>query len=138
METVQDIMTTDLLTVSANTTLRDAHKHMGEKQTRHILITDDDKKLIGILSDRDVKKYVSPFAGSNIASDRDKATLGLQLDKIMSKNLKTIRPEKTVKDCIKMMLEHSINSLPVLDEDEKLVGIITSTNIFQFVLKLIQ
>ena len=137
MKTAKDIMSGNLLTASVNDTLEKAHQLMEEKQTHHILITDQNQRLAGLLSDRDIKKFASPFAGSDLETSKDKATLSLPVERIMSKNPVTIGHQKSVKACIEKMLENSIHSLPVLDDDKKLLGIVTSTDIFKYFLTLI-
>ena len=130
MKTVEELMVKDILTASINTTLKEAYQLMEGKQTRHLLILDDKEQLAGIVSDRDIKKFASPFADSELAAPRDKATLQMPIGSIMAKNLTTIPQKKTVKVCIEKMLENTIHALPVVDDNGKLTGIITSTNIF--------
>ena len=137
MKTVLDIMTQKLLTTTHDTTLVDAHKIMEDNQIHHVLVVDDKEKLVGILSDRDIKKFASPFAGSQLEASKDKATLSLPVEKIMSKNVTTISPQKTIKACINKLIEHCIHSLPVIDDNGKLIGIVTSRNIFEHVLEVI-
>jgi hypothetical protein len=45
------------------------------------LIVDDEKQLLGVLSDRDIKKYISPFATAKDSSERDRATLKVKVGK---------------------------------------------------------
>ena len=105
--------------------------------THHLLVVDENGRLTGIVSDRDIKKFVSPFAGSGIATPRDDATLKLRVNKIMTKNVVVIPPETTIRACIESMLKYAIHSLPVQDNDGKLIGIVTSTNILNYVLNII-
>ncbi len=137
-KSVNELMSVYLLTASPEITLREANRLMSTKKTRHILITDYNKKLLGILSDRDIKKFVSPFAGSNIANSKDRATLDLKIGQIMTKNPITITPEKSIRDCIELMLEKSISALPVINDAKQLVGIITTTNIFKYILSIMK
>ena len=135
---VRELMSIYLLTASPDTILKEANRLMNTKQTHHILITDENNSLLGILSDRDIKKFVSPFANSNIADSKDRATLNLKLGQIMTRNPVTITPEKSVSDCIELMLEKSINALPVIDDKKRVIGIITTTNIFKYILTILK
>lgn len=137
MKLASELMNRQLATCSADATLQEAHDLMEQKHTHHVLITDAEDKLVGILSDRDIKKFVSPFAGSQLETARDKATLALKVKNIMSRNAVTISPQKSIKACITKMLENNIHSLPVLDEHGKLIGIVTATDVFKFVLEVI-
>lgn len=137
MKLTSELMNMELATCSAEASLQEAHDLMNKRHTHHLLITDADNRLVGILSDRDIKKFVSPFAGSQLETARDKATLAIKVKNIMSRNVVTISPQKSVKACIAKMLENSIHSLPVLDEHGKLIGIVTATDVFKFVLEVI-
>ena len=137
MKTVEELMIKDILTTSMNTTLEEANQMMTGKHTRHILVLDDKERLMGVISDRDIKKFVSPFADTTYTTPKDSATLQIPIGSIMSKKLLTITAHQTVKICIKKMLKNTIHSLPVLDDKGNLVGIITSTNIFEFSLTLL-
>jgi len=137
MKTAKDIMSSNLLTTPISATLEKVHQLMVEKQTHHILITDNDQRLVGILSDRDIKKFASPFAGSVLETSQDKATLFMLVANIILRKPITTNPQESVKECINKMLENSIHSLPVLDDNGKLLGIVTSTDIFKYVITLI-
>ena len=137
MQTVKDIMSSELFATSVNTTLEEAHQLMEERQAHHVLITDDSQRLVGVLSDRDIKKFASPFVGSMLETSQDKATFSLPAEFIMSKSVVTTSLQETVESSIQKMLENSIHSLPVLDDDGKLIGIVTSTDIFKYFLTLV-
>jgi len=135
VKTARDIMTEKLLTASHSTTLEQAHRIMETNHIHHILVVDSHDKLAGIISDRDIKKFASPFAGSGLETLNDKATLSLPVEKIMSRETVTIAPQKTVKACIAKLIENNINSLPVIDDDGSLLGIVTSKNILEYLHK---
>lgn len=128
---VAEVMEKKLLTVEPGTTLEKAYVMMLEKRIRHILVTDKEGILLGILSDRDIKKFVSPFAGSSLETDRDKATMLLKVGAIMSKKVISTKSTESLKHCITQMLEKGINAIPVLDDENKAVGIVTSTDMLK-------
>ncbi|MFO8083561.1 MAG: CBS and ACT domain-containing protein [Desulfobacterales bacterium] len=89
------------------------------------------EKLVGIVSDRDLKK----------ASPSDATTLDMHellylisrisIKELMIKNPMTVHPDHTIEEAAQLLLEHGISGLPVLDAKEKLVGIITKSDIFR-------
>jgi acetoin utilization protein AcuB len=90
-----------------------------------------EKTLKGIVSDRDLKK----------ASPSDATTLDMhemlylisriKIKDLMIKNPITVYPEHTIEEAAQLLLEHRISGLPVLDSKERLVGIITKSDIFR-------
>jgi len=131
MMTVADKMEKKLLTLRPDTSLKDAYKLMVDKNVRHILITDEGGGVLGIISDRDIKKFASPFAGSSLETDRDKATMLLKVGSIMIKEIVSVKSDDSLKNCVSKMLDKNIHAIPVLDEGKKAVGIITSTDMLR-------
>jgi len=130
------IMRTDLITVSPEATLVQARKLIEEKKIDHLLVVNDKGKLVGLLSDRDLRQHWASPAISLSAHE-----LGYLLDKIlvkmiMIKTIVTVSPETTIERAALIMQSNNINSLPVMDKGE-LVGIITSTDVMHVLLEAI-
>ncbi|MGA7279292.1 MAG: CBS and ACT domain-containing protein [Desulfocapsaceae bacterium] len=130
------IMHTNLITVPPDATLVEARKLVESKGIDHLLVVDGSGKLVGILSDRDLRQYwASP---ANTLSTHE---LGYLLEKIlvkmiMVKTVVTITTETTIERAAHIMQINNINSLPVM-ENGKLVGIITSTDVMGVLLEAI-
>jgi acetoin utilization protein AcuB len=129
--TVNDIMTKRLITIHPKDELITAFRLMTDQGIHHLPVVDENGFLVGIISDRDVIKFSSPFAGSSVQSDKDKATLHIPIEKIMSRNVVYVERTATIRSCIETMLQNSIHSLPVVDAEHRVVGIVTSTNLLQ-------
>ena len=126
-DAVSDIMIKDLKTVTDTTTLIEAHMSMESKGVHHLLVVDEKGILVGVLSDRDVKKFSSPFAGSKLEQRQDRATMSIPISKIMTKKVFSCGPNDSIKTCTEVMLEKSIHSVPIVHEKGKLVGLVTAT-----------
>lgn len=130
------IMHTDLITVSPEATLVEARKLIEQKKIDHLLVVNDKGKLVGLLSDRDLRQYwASP------ATTLSTHELGYLLDKIlvkmiMIKTMVTVTPETTIERAAFIMQKNNINSLPVMEGGE-LVGIVTSTDVMHVLLEAI-
>lgn len=130
------IMHTDLITISPDASLVDARNPVESKNIDHLLVVDDSGKLVGILSDRDLKQYwASP------ATTLSNHELGYLLEKIlvkmiMVKTVVTISTDTTIERAAFIMQTNNINSLPVMEQGE-LVGIITSTDVMGVLLDAI-
>jgi acetoin utilization protein AcuB len=126
---IEDVMSKNLVVANKDITLKQAHGMMLEKRIRHLMITDQGTgKLLGLISDRDVKKFISPFASSDAATDRDKATLQIKVDKVMVKDVITAKLGDPLKAVIEKMLQKKISCTPVLGDGDKLVGVLTTTD----------
>lgn len=96
-----------------------------EKGGIHHLLVMDGRTLVGVISDRDLLRAVSPYADTLSEQERDRRTLEKRAHLIMSRRLITAHPEMTVDEASLLLLEKDISCLPVLDEAGDLAGIVT-------------
>lgn len=120
---VEEIMKKDVVTVYPSTTLLEAVKIMKEHRIRHLPVVDESYRLVGIISDRDVRD-----ASPSIFNNDDKGQLQNSIDTIMSTNLITGSPLDFIEEVAAIFYEFKINCLPIVLK-EKLVGIITETDL---------
>ena len=133
---VGTVMRTELVSVPPSTTLHAAQDMLDKKQINHLLVVDADGELLGIVSDRDLKK-----SWASSATTLSKNELMYLLDQvtvasIMAKNTMTIAPGTTIERAALLMNQNRINALPVLEGDD-LVGIITSSDVITILLEAI-
>lgn len=133
---VGTVMRKELVTVPPDTTLFSAQKILEEKQINHLLVVDKGGELIGLVSDRDLKK-----SWASSATTLSKNELMYLLDQvtvasIMARKTITIAPGTTIERAALLMNENRINALPVLEGDN-LVGIITSRDVVKILLEAI-
>ena len=127
------IMHTRLVTVSPDTSLRKAKEIIEEKQINHLLVVNKNEDLVGIVSDRDVKQSWASPATTLSVHELNYLLTQLTVEHIMVKKIITISPGTTIERAANIMQENRINALPVI-ESEKLVGIITSTDVMEVLL----
>ena len=118
MTQVRDIMEKNVITIDHTKNALDASVILKEKEISFLVILKEGKPE-GIVSERDI---VRKIAAEDIKSSQ------IQLEEIMSKNFKWVEPETDVEHAVQKMLNNNIRRLIVL-EDEKLVGVITQTNL---------
>lgn len=122
--TVRDIMVTDLVTVSPAETARNAYKLMRDRRFRHLPVVSDGR-LVGILSDRDLRPVLlSPGLAR------------VRVSELMSEDLTTITPEVAIEDAASLLVVKRIGCLPVV-ADERLVGIVTETDLLAVLVELL-
>ena len=127
---VKDWMTLDPITVTPDTSVMKASQLMKENNIRRLPVVDENGKVVGIVSDRDLKE-ASPSKATTLDVHELYYLLSeLKVKDIMSKKVYTIKPTDTVEKAAVIMLEHKITGLPVV-EDGKLVGILTQGDVFR-------
>ncbi|HBG19608.1 MAG: acetoin utilization protein AcuB [Desulfobacterales bacterium GWB2_56_26] len=133
---IDSIMHTDLITVSPETTLVQARDLIEEKQIDHLLVVNAKKKLVGIVSDRDLKQYWASPATSLSTHELNYLLEKVIVSMIMVKTVVTVSVSTTIERAAYVMQQNRISALPVMDGDE-LVGIITSTDVMGVLLQAI-
>ena len=120
-------MITDLLTVRPEDVIDLAASIMNWEEVQHIPVEDDEGRLVGIVTHRDLLKLLVVSKPENETVVRD----------IMKTEIVTVTPETLTLDALKLMREKNIGCLPVV-KDEKLVGLITSQDFLEISARLLE
>jgi CBS domain-containing protein len=132
---VVDVMTRDPLTLSPAETVGQADEVMNQSKIRQIPIVLN-KELVGIVTDRDVRSFLS---GSLLADARDRErALNTPIQEIMTPEPVTISPEDDLQDALELLIEEKMGGIPVVDDTEGLVGIITYVDMLRCFLNRLQ
>jgi CBS domain-containing protein len=118
---VADIMSSQLVTLSAHHTFGQAVQLMTNSPFRHFLVTHADGRLAGLFSDRDVLR----------ALGRTPNWQAKNVSGVMTHKVFTVTPETPLSVAASEMLSRRINCLPVVGNDGKVCGIITSTDLLR-------
>ncbi len=132
---VVDVMTRDPITLSPTETVGQADELMTQNRFRQIPIVMS-KELVGIVTDRDIRSFLS---GSLLASpdDRDRA-FNTPIREIMTSEPITVSPEDDLQEAIELLIEEKIGGIPVVDDNEGLVGIVTYVDVLRCFLNRLQ
>lgn len=118
---VKDVMTTKALrSCSPETKLKEAARIMKVANCGFLPVTDENKKVLGVITDRDICLTLSKEYLSNPA--------GIQVDNVMGKIAFTVNENDDVKYALKQMRVNKVGRLPVVDHDNKLKGILSLHN----------
>lgn len=126
---VRDWMSPDPVTIGPKTNLHDARKLMQERHVRRLMVVENGK-LIGIVTLGDVQEAEPSSATSLSIFELHYLLAKLTIDEIMTRDVITVPAGATVRDAARLMLEHDIGGLPVMDGGQ-LIGIITESDIFR-------
>lgn len=133
---VANWMTKDVQTITADRSMMKASKLMKDNAISCVPVVDTDGRILGIVSDRDIKD-ASPSKATTLDMHELYYLLSdIKVADIMTKKVVTIRADETVEKAAVLMLEGHFGSLPVVDEDNKVVGIITDTDVFRVLVEI--
>ncbi|MFQ3197172.1 MAG: acetoin utilization protein AcuB [Paraglaciecola sp.] len=97
----------------------------------HHLLVVDDGRLYGVISDRDLLKSISPKIGDMAATTKDLASLNKKAHQIMTRKPISLNENATVKEAITIFNEHKISCIPIINNTDKPVGIVSWRDIMQ-------
>jgi len=121
---VTEIMSSHIVTVELDDTLAVVKAIFDNMKFHHLLVVDNDE-LIGIISDRDLWKALSPNLGTNNENYKDLATLNKKVHQIMSRHPIVLNQNATINDVIDLFIQHRISCIPIVGEKNRPVGIIS-------------
>ena len=126
---VQDVMQTKLHTVTPATTLPEALRLTSQRGVRHLPVLDGDR-LVGILSDRDLKRAMASPATSLEVHELNYLLDRLRVEEIMTRTVITISRLAPIEEAAWLMVQEKIGALPVTD-DGRLIGLVTETDVLR-------
>ena len=133
---VQDQMTPDPVTISPDTTFSDAFMLMKKNKLRRLPVVDRHGKLVGIVVEKDLLR-ASPSSASSLSIFEITHLLSeLLVEQVMSQPVITAPPELPLEEAASLMVDQKVGCLPVV-RDDKLVGIITQTDIFKALVEVL-
>jgi acetoin utilization protein AcuB len=119
-------MTRRVITIGPAASLFDAQELMVQHKIRHLPVVDGENKLIGIVTDRDIRSALPFRAFREGLSEEDKKSVhGLKVQDIMTQKVITIPPSYTIPDALLMIQNSKVGALPVVDEKGHLKGILS-------------
>ncbi|PKA04659.1 hypothetical protein CH375_09620 [Leptospira ellisii] len=131
---IKQLMTTRIFTVNEKDSVSRVGNIFEKLEFHHLLVIDDQKRLIGVLSDRDYLKTISPFIGTRMERVQDELILSKTASQIMSSFLITVKEDQSVRYATELMLRYKISCLPVMDESGEIAGIVTSKDLMKEIL----
>jgi len=118
---VADVMTRHVVTLSPHNTVSDIVSLMANHNFRHYLVVEASRRLVGVISDRDVLRALTRTPGWNAGHAHD----------LMSRDIIAVIPNISLSRATAIMLSKRINCLPVIDDYGNVCGIITSTDLLK-------
>jgi len=117
-------MTRAVITVDQEATIFDAQELLAKNKIRHLPIIDKDRRLIGIITDRDIRSAL-PYKSLIEHGNEKEIVSKFKVKDIMTKDPISISPTYTIQDALLLIQNSKVGALPVVDDDLKLKGIIS-------------
>ena len=136
--TVKSIMTTNLVTLTPESSLYDAHQITKDKGIRHIPVVNDKGQIIAIATQKvliaNVMQILSDF-GERAIERKEKLT---DILNVAETDFDTVTADRKLVDIAEFFLMNKHGCLPVVEEDNKLVGMITSSDFVRLSARLLE
>ncbi len=126
MVKVEKYMTTEVLAIAPEDSIQTARNIMLRKGISRLIVVEDNIPT-GIITKKDIARRLAQARAPWQRRPLDK----ISISRIMSSNLKTLPPDASLQKTSKLMLKENISSVPIVEEDGKLAGIITSTDLIK-------
>lgn len=131
---VSEWMTSPVISIQPSTPISTAHQMMKEYGIRRLPVTENDR-LVGIITLGDVREASPSDATTLSIWELNYLWAQLTVDRVMTRKVLTVQPNQLVLDAARIMLEHKLSGLPVVNEHGALVGIITESDIFRMLVE---
>jgi CBS domain-containing protein len=130
---LKHFMQTSVIRAAMDSTLGEAMTLCFQHRIRHLPVINDEGKLVGLLTDRDLRFYISHRLGTIMENNSDREALHHHLHVIMVRRVVSGRPEMTLTQGARLMLENRIGCLPVIDGENRLIGIVTTGDFLRLI-----
>jgi len=132
---MRDIMSSPVICVDSLTTVTDAHVLMHDHKIRRLPVIDDGK-LVGILTQGDVRGAMPSEVTTLNRAEQDYLIKQLKVERVMSREVIVVTEEMSLGDAARLLVQYKIGGLPVIT-DGKVVGMVTESDIFGIVVAMI-
>jgi acetoin utilization protein AcuB len=132
-EPLSTVMQTTVISIDMDATVGTAMELCTNRRIRHLPVLDEGRKLVGLLTDRDLRACISPRIGTLSENNADRETLHRHIHVVMTRQVVTAPPTMTLSQAAALMLERKVGCLPVVYDDGSLAGIVTTTDFLRVI-----
>lgn len=128
-QAIQDILTKNVITVGASDSVRTAYQIMKDKNIRHLPVIDEHGDMVGILSDKDIFRAITPIpinSGREVSIEIDST---LRVKDFMSWPVRTVTDDSYIGDVANIFTAEKISAVVIIGKNNKYRGIVTSEDL---------
>jgi acetoin utilization protein AcuB len=127
----EELMSPSPIVVQVTESIRRVMTKFAESDVRHLPVVDEGR-LVGMISDRDVRRMINPIFELAPESAARSEALDQAIAVLMSSDVVSVHPEAEVEEVIDLMIEHKIGAVPVTEPDSaKVLGIISYVDVLR-------
>ena len=135
---VKEIMATNVVCISHKASLNDAHELMQSRGVRHLpVISEDDGKLVGILTHKKMISTVLALVQKYGQEILDRKERGQLVESLMDTNFQKLTEDEPLTIVVEYFIDNKLGCLPVVDQQGKIQGIVTSSDFVKLCAKLL-
>src|SRR5262245_64331227 len=127
---VRELMTSAVITALPSMPMFEARDLMRKERIRHLPVTTLHGRLLGIVTDRDIRLNLPSRATSLSVWEVNHLLTKLTVGEVMTRSVIAVGPDREAREAARLMLDHKIGALPVL-EGGRLIGIVTETDMLR-------
>lgn len=135
--TMEDRMTPDPVTIRSDQTIGEGLVLMFEHDIRHLPVVSHGK-VVGMVSDRDIRQLLGKASIAAKHREEERRQLRLPVTEIMATHLYTVEKTTPLAEGVRLMVEHKIGAVPVVDSKQRVVGIFSELDALRYCLYLIE
>jgi len=126
-DTVESIMVREVITVAPEVAIKHAANLMNEHDIRHLVVTDKVLRVVGIVSSRDILKYLARVGWQN-----NKLAGKFSVQEVMIENPTTVLSTLPIRDLAGLLADKKLGCVPVADEKRRLVGFLSAVDVLRY------
>jgi CBS domain-containing protein len=126
-------MKIDVVCAGMDVSLAKAIELCEDKRIRHLPIVDESRQLVGLVTDRDLRYYVSPRVGTISENRADRESLERPIHLIMIRKVVVASADTPLWEAAQLMLDNRVGCLPVINLGRQVVGILTTTDLIRYI-----
>ena len=126
---VSEIMRREVVTLSAREKLDLTQDLMSLGRVRHLPVVDDDQRVVGIVSDRDLLAAAMTDVLDFEAVSRRTFLRSIEVAEVMTKDVVSVMPDTSIGEVARILVERKIGAVPVVDAGGELLGLVTETDL---------
>jgi acetoin utilization protein AcuB len=130
---LQSVMKQDVIRAEMDTTLSEAITICFQQRIRHLPVVNSRGQLAGLVTDRDLRYYISHRLGTIMENNADREPLHRHLHVLMVRRVITGRLDMPVDEAARLMVDNHIGCLPVVDAENRLLGIVTTGDLLRLI-----
>lgn len=132
VDTVRQWMTSPAIVAQATTTLPEARQLLKERRIRRVPVVDAAERLVGIVTEGDINRVSDSHVGDVRDYNLYHRVADLPIGEIMTREVVTVSPDTTILEVARLLLQHRIGGVPVVD-GAHIVGMITESDLFRLI-----